>query len=155
MRGSTIIVVMGYHACLRPCNLGLGNSLGSTHVGLESVTRAYLSVSGLCIYVSIVFFEAVCLRGCFCVWSNHNKYDVWLYQKRYLILVRSIPIHVLNAKLAKQLLAAFSNFMFACTVQFTCTVHANNASELHCSREQCNSLAMFEWTFSFLFLFFF
>ena len=43
-----------------------------------------------------------------------------------------MPIHVLNATLAKQIQAAFLNFVFACTVQFTCTV-ANSASELHCS----------------------
>ena len=23
------------------------------------------------------WFESVCLRGCFCVWSNHSKQDVW------------------------------------------------------------------------------
>jgi hypothetical protein len=73
--------------------------------------------------------------------------------------VGPMPIHVLNGKLAKQLLAAFLTFVFACTVQFTCTVHTNsaihctvhvnNASELHCSREQCNSLALFEWLFFF------
>ena len=67
-----------------------------------------------------------------------------------------MPIHVLNVTLAKQLQAAFLNFTFACTVQFTCTVHANSAnslalsrtvqvnctvansaSELQCSLEQC------------------
>jgi len=76
--------------------------------------------------------------------------------------VGPMPIHVLNVKLAKQLLAAFLTFIFACTVQFTCTVHANSAihctvyvnsaSELHCSREQCNSLALFEWLLLFFFI---
>jgi len=41
-----------------------------------------------------------------------------------------MSIHVLNATFAKQLLAAFLNFVFACTVQFTCTVHANSANSL-------------------------
>jgi len=45
-----------------------------------------------------------------------------------------MPIHVLNATLAKQLQAAFLNFTFACTVQFTCTVHANSANSLALSR---------------------
>jgi hypothetical protein len=58
-----------------------------------------------------------------------------------------MSIHVFNATLTKQLQAAFLHLRFACIVQFACTVHANSASELHCSREQCNSLALFGYFF--------
>ena len=59
-----------------------------------------------------------------------------------------MQFHVLDANFAKQLIVALQNSVFTCTVQFTCTVHANSASELHYSREQCNSLALFEFFFS-------
>ena len=45
-----------------------------------------------------------------------------------------MTIHVQNATFTKQLLAAFLNFAFACTVQFICTVHANSANSLALSR---------------------
>jgi len=78
-----------------------------------------------------------------------------------------MTIHVQNATFTKQLLATFLNFAFACTVKFICTVqansanslalsrtvqvnytvHSNSTSKLHCSREQCNSLALFVFFF--------
>ena len=44
--------------------------------------------------------------------------------------MRPMSIHILNATFA----TVFLNFVFACTVQFTCTVHANSANSLALSR---------------------
>ena len=80
-----------------------------------------------------------------------------------------MTIHVQNATFTKQLLAAFLNFAFACTVQFICTVHANSAIHLHCSVfffflsvcivfvyfEQCNLRMFFFFIVCIVFVYFF
>jgi hypothetical protein len=47
----------------------------------------------------------------------------------------------------------FFNFCLRVHSAIHCTVHVNSASELHCSREQCNSLALFTYTVQWIALF--
>lgn len=55
---------------------------------------------------------SVRMRDWFCVWSDYNKINIWLYKKHNLFLMRSIIIYVWKMILPKQLQIVFLQTVF-------------------------------------------
>jgi hypothetical protein len=116
-----------------------GNTIRIILLALESTEYIHCSL------------RTVWLRGCDLVKTQFAA--VWLWKKKRVIVYGSHMFFTFGTQVMKS-----NEFMLFITVHANCTVHVNSAGELHCSkwlftgellcsREQCNSLALFTFFF--------